>query len=139
VVQALGQHHDARCSRVVLLDQRGDVDVDVSSVSPGRASVSHHRLGRIYTHEVVRSGRPLVLPRLDEPSRFARRAGLVSDAGAADTSFISVPIVYDGKAIGALSVELRYSPHRDYGRTATFLSVVGAMIAQAMKVHVLIE
>ena len=32
-----------------------------------------------------------------------------------------------------------YNPHRDYERTAKFLGVVGSMIAQAMKVHQLIE
>ena len=41
--------------------------------------------------------------------------------------------------MGAVGIDLRFKADRDYHRTVKFLGVVGSMIAQAVKVHRLIE
>jgi Nif-specific regulatory protein len=41
--------------------------------------------------------------------------------------------------VGAIGIDLRFKADRDYHRTVKFLGVVGSMIAQAVKVHRLIE
>jgi Nif-specific regulatory protein len=56
-----------------------------------------------------------------------------------DAPLISIPIAYDGRTIGELGIALRDTSSRDHQRIIAFLSVVGAMIAQAMKVHQLVE
>ena len=43
------------------------------------------------------------------------------------------------KAIGALAIDLKFKPDRDYDRTGKFLGVVASMIAQAIKIQRLIE
>src|SRR6202011_3335589 len=43
------------------------------------------------------------------------------------------------KTIGALAVDLRFKPDRDYDRTAKFFGVVASMTAQAVKVQRLVE
>ena len=52
---------------------------------------------------------------------------------------MSVPIPLEGKTVGAVSIDLRFKADRDYNRTAKFLGVVGSMIAQAVRVHRLIQ
>ena len=43
------------------------------------------------------------------------------------------------KAVGALGVDLKFKPDRDYDRTQKFLGVVASMISQAVKVQRLID
>src|SRR5438046_10741469 len=44
-----------------------------------------------------------------------------------------------GKTVGAIGIDLHFKADRDYNRTVKFLGVVGSMIAQAVKVHRLIQ
>src|SRR5918994_6505756 len=56
-----------------------------------------------------------------------------------ELSFICVPIMLNRKAVGALGVDLKFKPDRDYDRTQKFLGVVASMISQAVKVQRLID
>ena len=49
------------------------------------------------------------------------------------------PIALEGKTVGAIGIDLHFKAERDYNRTVKFLGVVGSMIAQAVKVHRLIQ
>ena len=138
VVETLGFHHGAISSRVVLLNQQtGEIEVEASSGAGGRPAAARHRSSRRMVDDVVRSGRPIVLPQVESDPRFP--GGVLRREGVEQVTSISVPITFDQRTIGELGIELQYTPNRDYERTVTFLSVVGAMIAQAMKVHQLIE
>ena len=50
-----------------------------------------------------------------------------------------VPVSLNRRAVGALGVDLRFKPERDYERYVKFLGVVASMVAQAMKIQRLIE
>jgi Nif-specific regulatory protein len=50
-----------------------------------------------------------------------------------------VPIVLNRKTVGALGIDHRYNPDRDFDRMVKFLGVVASMIAQAIKVQRLID
>ena len=50
-----------------------------------------------------------------------------------------VPIMLNRKAVGALGVDLKFKPDRDFDRTQKFLGVVASMISQAVKVQRLID
>jgi Nif-specific regulatory protein len=50
-----------------------------------------------------------------------------------------VPVVLNRRAVGALGVDLRFKPERDYDSSVKFLGVVASMIAQAVKFQRLIE
>src|SRR5262249_42855509 len=54
-------------------------------------------------------------------------------------SFICVPIALTRRAVGALAIDLKFKPDRDFERTVKFLGVVASMIAQAVKIQRLIE
>jgi Nif-specific regulatory protein len=50
-------------------------------------------------------------------------------------SFICVPILVDGKAAGVIGADRPYKLERDFDRTTKFLSVLAAMIGQALKIE----
>src|SRR5262249_38698699 len=60
-------------------------------------------------------------------------------SGAAEASFVCVPIVADRKAAGALAVDFPLRNSRDLQEEAQFLAVVAAMMAQTVRAHARIE
>jgi Nif-specific regulatory protein len=140
VLDILGRHHGAIRSTVVLLSEdTGDVEVEASAgaVTPGKRV--RYKIGEGITGRVVESGKPIVVPRVSREPMFLHRAAERPELPHQELSYISVPIALEGKTIGAVSIDLLFKADRDYNRTVKFLGVVASMIAQAVKVHRLIE
>ncbi len=62
-------------------------------------------IGEGITGQVVKTGRPLAVPKLDEAPLFLDRTGLRKEINRAAYAFICVPIKYKDEVIGALSVD----------------------------------
>jgi Nif-specific regulatory protein len=140
VLEILGDHHGALRSTVVLLNhQTGEVAMEASAGAIDSKKPVRYHLGEGITGEVVQSGRPIVVPQVSHEPRFLKRAAERPELAHQELTYICVPIPLDGQTVGALGIDLLYKPNRDYERTTKFLGVVGSMIAQAMKVHQLIE
>jgi Nif-specific regulatory protein len=140
VLEILGHHHGAIRSAVVLLnEQTGDVELEASAgaIQPGRRV--RYRVGEGITGRVVESGKPIVVPRVSREPAFLHRAADRPELSNQELTYISAPITLEGRTVGAIGIDLRYKVNRDYHRTVKFLGVVGSMIAQAVKVHRLIE
>jgi Nif-specific regulatory protein len=140
VLGILGRHHGALRSTVVLQNQAtGEVELEASSgaIAPGKRV--RYRLGEGITGRVIQSGRPMVVPRVSKEPMFLNRVSERPELADQELTFISAPISLAGHTVGAVSIDLRFKPDRDYNRTAKFLGVVGSMIAQAVKVQRLIQ
>jgi Nif-specific regulatory protein len=88
---------------------------------------------------VLQSGKPVVVPRVSREPLFVNRLSDRPELRDQELSYVSAPIALGGATIGAISIDLRFKADRDFNRTAKFLGVVGSMIAQAVRVHRLIE
>jgi Nif-specific regulatory protein len=140
VLEILGRHHGAIRSTVVLLNEEtGDVELEASAgaVAPGKRV--RYRVGEGITGQVVETGAPFVVPRVSREPQFLHRAAERPELRDEELTFISAPIALEGRTVGAVSIDLRYKANRDYNRTVTFLGVVGSMMAQALRVHRLIQ
>jgi Nif-specific regulatory protein len=140
VLEILGRHHGAVRSTVVLLDEHtGEVAVEAAAgaVAPGRRA--RYRLGEGITGQVVASGKPIVVPRVSREPTFLNRAADRPELAQQELTYISAPVTLEGRTVGAVGIDLRYKADRDYHRTAKFVGVVGSMIAQAVRVHRLIQ
>jgi Nif-specific regulatory protein len=140
VLEILGRHHGAIRSTVVLLNEHtGDVELEASSgaIAPGKRV--RYRVGEGITGQVVQSGKPMVVPRVSREPAFLNRAAERPELANQELSYVSAPIALEERTIGAIGIDLRFKADRDYARTVKFLGVVGSMIAQAVKVHRLIE
>ena len=139
VLETLSLSFGALASRIVLLNQQtGEVDVETSAGRIDRTRPVRQGFRDGPSGDVLKSGKPVIVPVVRREPRFPSQLSTRSN-GREQVTYIVVPILYEGKTIGQLEVDLEFTPNRDYERTVTFLAVVGAMIAQAMKVHRLIE
>jgi Nif-specific regulatory protein len=142
VLETLGREHGMMRSAVLLFDvDTGDLRIESSyGLEESGARRIKYRLGEGITGRVVQTGKPIVVPQVTREPMFLDRLGIRKKTGRQqEVSFICVPIVVNRKPVGALGVDLKYKPERDYERTTRFLSIVANMIAQAIKVDHLIE
>ena len=139
VLEILAKHHGAVRSMVTLLREDGQLSVEASDGLDRPAAAVRYRLGEGVTGRVVESGRPVVVPRVSQEPTFLRRAARRPELQREELSFVCVPIILNRKAVGALGVDLRFKPDRDFDRSVKFVGVVGSMIAQALKIQHLIE
>jgi Nif-specific regulatory protein len=142
VLEILGRHHGMTRGVVTLIDQDTNELHIVAShgLDQNGARRVKYRLGEGITGRVVETGKPVVVPQVSQEPMFLDRLGVRKGAlKQHELSFICVPILVNRKPVGALGVDLKYKPDRDYERATTFLSIIASMIAQAIKVGHLIE
>jgi Nif-specific regulatory protein len=138
VLEILARHHGAVRGMVSLLHQDGSLRVEASD-GLGDASRVRYQIGEGITGRVVESGRPVVVPRVSREPAFLHRAARRPELPHEELSFICVPIVLNRRPVGALAIDLKFKADRDYERSVKFLGVVASMIAQALKIHRLID
>jgi Nif-specific regulatory protein len=122
---------DEETQRIELTAQHGygESETDEDGYKPGQGIP-----GR-----VVRTGKPVVVPKVSlEPLAIERPGGRDAPVRA-ELSHICVPIRLHRKTVGALAVDLKYGPDRDYRQAERLVSLIATMIAQAIKSHLLVE
>ena len=140
VLEMLGRHHGAVRSTIVMLDDdTGQLQVEASDGLDRPGYRVSYQLGEGITGRVVESGKPIVVPQISREPMFLNRASKRSELPQQELSFVCVPIMLNRKAVGALGVDLKFKPDRDFDRTQKFLGVVASMISQAVKVQRLID
>ena len=123
----------------MLDEDTGQLQVEASDGLDRPGYRVSYQLGEGITGRVVESGKPIVVPQISREPMFLNRAAKRSELPQQELTFICVPIILNRKPVGALGVDLRFKPDRDYDRTQKFLGVVASMISQAVKVQRLID
>jgi len=139
VLEILARHHGAVRGIVSLADAGGELRVEASDGLPETSRGVSYRLGEGITGRVVQSGKPVVVPRVSREPAFLHRAARRPELPHQELSFICVPIFLNRRPIGALAIDLKFKPDRNFERSTKFLGVVASMIAQAIKIHRLID
>jgi len=142
VLETLGRHHGMVRSFVSLFDPEArDLKIVASfGLDEAATRAVSYKIGEGITGRVVQSAKPIVVPQVSrEPLFLDRLAARKKTLKRQELTFVCVPILVNRKAIGALGVDVKYAPERDYERATGFLSIIAAMIAQAITVDQLIE
>jgi Nif-specific regulatory protein len=139
VLETLSRRHAVARSLVVLIDEEGkQLHVEAAH---GLNRPSHHiqyTLGEGVIGKVVESGRAVVVTRVTKEPTLVFRASSREDPHEEESSFICVPIGFDRRVVGALGVNLKFKPDRNFDRSRAFFSVAASMIGQMLKVQRLI-
>jgi Nif-specific regulatory protein len=138
VLEILARRGGAVRGIVSVLHGEGDLRVEASDGLSDSARVVSYRVGEGITGRVVQSGKAIVVPRVSREPAFLHRSRR-PELAHQELSFICVPISLNRRPIGALAIDLRFRPERNFERNARFLGVVASMIARALKIHRLIE
>jgi Nif-specific regulatory protein len=138
VLSILARHHGALRGMVTVL-RDGELQVEAAEGFEDRARAVRYRVGEGITGKVVESGKPIVVPRVSREPALLNRAAKRGDVSRQELSFICVPIALHRQAVGALAVDLRFKPERDFDSSVKFFGIVSGMIAQALAVQRQVE
>jgi len=139
VLEILAKHHGTVRGLVTLLHDNNDLHVEASDGLDAPSHAVRYRVGEGIIGKVVESSRPIVVPRVSKEPAFLHRAAKRPELPREELSFICVPILLNRRAVGALGVDLKFNPDRDYDRYVKFLGVAASSIAQAVKIQRLVE
>lgn len=140
VLEILERHHSTIRSVVTILqEESGELRIEASHGISTDGQRARYHVGEGITGRVVESGKPIVVPQVSREPMFLKRFDKRPELAKQELSFICVPITINRKTVGALGVDLRFKEDRDYERSLKFLRVVASMIAQAIKIHRLVE
>ena len=138
VLATLMRHHSVVRGMVTLL-RDGELQVEAVEGFEDRARNIRIRIGEGITGKVVESGKPIVVPRISKEPAFLNLAPRRPESTKQELSYICVPITLNRAAVGALAVDLRFQPDRDYDSSVKFLGIVSSMIAQALNIQRIVE
>ena len=98
-----------------------------------------YKIGEGITGKVVAAGEPIVVPNVGKEPLFLNRTKARDDVTKANVAFVCVPIRLEDKTIGALSVDRLFQEDISFDEDVRFLTIISSMIAQAVRVHELVE
>src|SRR5262245_53172726 len=111
VLETLGRYHGVVRSFVMLLDSESErLRIEATfGLSPDASRRVTYKVGEGVIGRVVESGKPVVVPQTSrEPLLLNRIRALDSTSSRKEMSFICVPILVDGKAIGVIGADRPY-------------------------------
>ena len=122
---------------ITLLDRRtNEITTEAASgLSPSQRTKGTYLIGEGITGEVVASGQQKIIPNIADDSRFLDRIGLSKIHTSYTISFICIPIKINIETIGTLSAHIKDPSLTDLEENARLLTVVAAMIAQAVRLR----
>src|SRR5262245_10513757 len=136
VFMLLDERHKLQsCMLSLLEEQTREVRVAVAVGVSGRGRAQgRYQLGEGITGRVVVSGRPVIVPQVSDEPLYLNRTGAIA-AERDERAFICVPVNAGGRTIGARGALLRQQEESDISLSADLLSVVAALIGQALRLE----
>ncbi|MEN8141835.1 MAG: nif-specific transcriptional activator NifA [Thermodesulfobacteriota bacterium] len=121
---------------LVLLDKnrqhlaiKSSYGLSVAEEQRGIYGLSEGISGRIF-----QTAAPCVVPDITTEPLFLNRTGARS-ASKDGLSFVGVPVMVDGAAVGVLSVDRLFGPHVSFEEDISFLDIVATLIGQFLLLH----
>lgn len=132
VLDILAEHQGMNRGSVALLDtDTSEIYVEVAhGISTEEKTRGRYKLGEGITGRVIKSGRPMAVPSIDEEPLFLDRTGSRSRIDKSKISFICVPIKDGRRVIGALSVDRLFKGESPPQEDVRLLSIISSLIAQ---------
>ena len=93
---------------------------------------ARYKFGEGVTGRVLETGRPVAVPKVSEEPLFLNRTG-ARDMYKEEISFLCVPILIDGKAIGAISADRLFADSICLEEDMRLLHILASLIASAVR------
>ena len=140
-LEILGDLYGVSRTSVVLVNPKTDrLEIEASEGLSSEGRRATWKPGEGITGQVVRTGRPVVVPQISQEPSFLHRTGKRRKAGVgAETTFLCVPIPGRREPVGAMNVDLPFERDRDYEHDLQLFRVVATMFGQALRVKQLVE
>jgi Nif-specific regulatory protein len=141
VIKAIGKYTGMVRGSITLLNR--DTGLLVTEASHGLSTkqekLGQYTLGEGITGKVVRTGRPVAVPKVSEEPLFLNRTKSRENLNKDEISFICVPIKVDNEVIGTLSADKLFDDKISLDEDVRLLSIIASMVAQAVRLRQEIE
>jgi Nif-specific regulatory protein len=137
VLHAMARHMGMLRGTIVLLNREThEITIEAAyGLSTSQQERGRYKLGEGVTGKVVATGRPAVVPKIDEEPLFLNRTGARKGLRKKDISFICVPIKMGNEVIGALSADRLFSEVTSTEEDVRLMSIIASLIAQAARLR----
>ncbi len=141
ILKSLDTHFKLRRGTITLLDPMSEtIRIRVAhGLSEESWRLGEYRIGEGVTGKVVQSGREIVVPDISKDPRFLHKTVDRKPRKGKPIAFFCVPIKLEGRTIGTLSVDRQASRSADFDADVQMLNIIATMVAQAVKLHNLVE
>ena len=97
---------------------------------------ARYRSGEGVTGRVLKSGKPVVVPKVSQEPLYLDRTGILREhrRRKGELSYFCVPLFVDGKPVGCLSLITPYDEGRSFEGEAQRLQIAAAVVGMAIKV-----
>lgn len=135
VLKAMSKHMGMVRGTLTLLNkENGELFIETAyGLSQSQKERGRYKLGEGVTGKVVETGRPAVVPKIDEDPMFLNKTGARKKLRRKDISFICTPIQLGNEIYGALSADRLFSEDVSPQEDLRLLSIISSMIAQAVR------
>ena len=132
VLDLLSEHLGMNRGSIAILDPHSsEIHIEVAhGISSTEMNKGIYKLGEGVTGNVIKSGRPMAVPRVDSEPLFLDRTGARSRIDKSEISFICVPIKDNGRVIGSLSADRVSAGSIPLEEDVRLLTVISTLIAQ---------
>jgi Nif-specific regulatory protein len=133
VIELLANYLTAEKVILTILNRANNqISIEVAyGLSEEEQNRGTYKVGEGIIGKVVETGTPVVIPKILQHDGYLNKTKL--DLKGADLSFICVPIREEDEIVGTLSIHRIYNQHITISEDARILSIVGSMVAQAVK------
>ncbi len=137
VIETVGKNMHIMQGTLTLYNREtGEIFIEAAyGLSKSQQKRGRYKLGEGITGKVVKTGQPVVIPRISEEPLFLNRTGARNKLRKKDISFICVPIKIENEVIGSLSIDLLFAENISFNEDVRLLSIISSMIAQAVKLR----
>ncbi len=116
--------------------QSGEIMIETAhGLSEVQKERGRYRPGEGITGQVVKTGKPAIVPHISDEPMFLDRTGARKRLQKTDISFICVPIKIGNEVIGALSADRLFEEGVSFEEDVRLLSIIASMIAQAVRLR----
>ncbi|MCX5873865.1 MAG: nif-specific transcriptional activator NifA [Deltaproteobacteria bacterium] len=116
--------------------QSGQIMIEAAhGLSETQIERGRYRPGEGITGQVVKTGKPAIVPHISDEPLFLDRTGARKRLKKKDVSFICVPIKIGNEVIGALSADRLFEEGVSFKEDVRLLSIIASMIAQAVRLR----
>jgi Nif-specific regulatory protein len=137
VLEAIARQMGMMRGTITLLNrQSGQIMIETAhGLSEVQKERGRYRPGEGITGQVVKTGKPAIVPHISDEPMFLDRTGARKRLQKTDISFICVPIKIGNEVIGALSADRLFEEGVSFEEDVRLLSIIASMIAQAVRLR----
>ena len=137
MLKSIAKHTGMHRGSLTLLDREtGELVTEATQgLSNKQVERARYQLGEGVTGNVVRSGRPMAVPKVSEEPLFLNRTKSRENLSKDEISFICVPIKVENEVIGTLSADRLFDEDTGLDEDVRLLSIIASMVSQAVRLR----